>query len=567
MLGVLPQLFRHRVSIRPLAIPLLIALALAPVAFVATCVVSAVRDVAYWDELDTAVQLVVQLDSGIGWREFGERLFAVSNEHRMVTSRLLFATSYWLTGTVDFAVISMVGNASFVALCGLLLYSVETTARRIKLGVVLGLMMFQLQHYENFLWAGASIDHFQVVFLAGAAVLGIANGTRTGLAIAAACALLATFTLAHGIVTWLIGAGMLGRERRFRSLLAWGGFGALALAVFFAGFHLNNAQRFAEISFKGAASIAHYWVSLLGAAPAMGHADYSAWLGAGLLLGMVWLALHGATRREKVVFPLACFAVAALGLIALGRAAESGGVIHSRYYVLSALAWGLGAFMAIERLSHPRRPYAVLASCTPLLVVFNLSANQMFASRADSWIECRDRAALRFKEHGVDGRGVFALYPIPARATQLLNEAEERGVYRMATICEEREFPDAQPSDRITYYVEDVAVTGRSASVGGWAAIPGLRSRRGQIHVILRSEEETHVFTAVSITRPDVATALKNPENALSGFRFTRRRDRLPTGEFQIGFLIKNRGHTEYIMTGHRVRLVGEGKALLASAD
>jgi hypothetical protein len=149
----------------------------------------------------------------------------------------------------------------------------------------------------------------------------------------------------------------------------------------------------------------------------------------------------------------------------------------------------------------------------------------------------------------------------------LLNDAETRGVYRMAPICEERKFDDARESNRITYYVEEMAVSGHSASVGGWAAIPSVPSKRGQIHVVLRSGTEMHVFTAVTLTRPDVAKALNQPYSTLSGFRFARRRDLLPTGEFQVGFLFKNGRKSEYIMTGHRLRLVGDGKALLASAN
>jgi hypothetical protein len=223
--------------------------------------------------------------------------------------------------------------------------------------------------------------------------------------------------------------------------------------------------------------------------------------------------------------------------------------------------------MALEHTSHPQRPYVMLWRCLPLLGVFNVAANHTFAAKADSWLECRDRAAVRFKQHGVDGRGPFTLYPSPARSTRLLNEAEARGIYRMGPICEEREFPDARPSARITYFVDEMAVSDRAAAISGWAAIPGRSSKRGQIHVVLRSEKETHVFTAVTITRPDVAAALQQPECVLAGFRFARRRDRLPTGDFQLGFLIKNGRDTEYIMTAHRLHLVGAGKALLASTD
>ena len=544
-----------------------LVLALVPVALVAARVAEASRDIAYWDEFDTALNLVLQLDRGLGVRDFLGRLFEVSNEHRMVTSRLMFATSYWLSGTVNFAVISWLGNFSLLLLCGLLIWKMATPMRRVRLAVLLAMLLFQLEHYENFLWSGSSIDHFQVVLLAGAAVIGVAAGTRTGLFAGTLCAVLATFTLAHGIVIWGIGLAMLWRARRFRPLGLWGAVGGLAIGGFLLGFHFNTAQRFAEPSLSGVLEIARYWLALLGAVPALGHAAAAPWLGVLLLVALLAIAGRGALRREPIALPLAAYAVAALALIAIGRAAESRGLVHSRYFVLSALAWALVGFMWLERFSHPRRPYAVFVGCLPFLVAFNVAANHTFADRADTWLECRDRAAVRFKQHGVDGRGPFSLYPTPARSTAMLNEAERRGVYRLPTICEEVSFPEAKPSARITYFVEEVAVTGRAAAVGGWAAIPGLPSERGQLHIVLRSPAETHVFTAVTITRPDVAAALHRPDCQLSGFRFARRRDRLPTGDFQIGFLIAHDDGEEYIMTGHKVRLVGEGQALLATAD
>jgi hypothetical protein len=565
MLGVVPSIFARGRFRLPLI--LLVAIALLPAAFITARVISASRDVVYWDEFDTALSLILQLDHGMGWRQVVTRLFEVSNEHRMVTSRLMFATGYWLTGTVDFAVISFTGNVSLLFLCALLIWSVKTIERRLRLGVVLAMVMFQLQHYENFLWSGSSIDHFQVVMLAGVTVVGLARRTRPGLVIAAIGAVLATFTLAHGIIAWVIGAAMLARHRRFAPLAVWCAAGALTATGFLAGFHFNSAHHFTDPSVAGVIVIAHYWLALLGAVPALGHAATAPWMGLVLLLALAWLAVRGTVPRESVAFPLACYAVAALALIAIGRAAEAGEILHSRYYVLGALAWGLTIFMALERQSSARRPYVLLWCCLPLLLAFNVAANRVFAAKADSWLECRDRAALRFKQHGVDGRGPFALHPTPTLSTRLLNEAEKRGIYRMGSICDEREFPDAQPSARITYFVDELAVTERAAAVSGWAAIPGLPSKRGQIHIVLRSAAETHVFTAVTITRPDVAAALHQPGLVLAGFRFARRRDRLPTGDFQVGFLIKHGGDTEYIMTSHRLQLVGEGKALLASAD
>jgi hypothetical protein len=559
--------FYRKLPLRLTALVLTL-IALVPVAFILTRVASAARDIAYWDEFDTALSLLLQLDSGVGFGDLVARLFAVSNEHRMVTSRLMFAVSYWLTGTVDFAVVSWIGNASLVALCVLLVVAVKTPVRRLRLGFVLAMLLFQLEHYENFLWSGSSIDHFQVVLLAGAAVIGLAAHTRTGLLVGALCALLATFTLAHGMVVWPAGALMLWQTRRLAHLKVWCLVGACAAAGFLAGFQLNTAQRFVEPSWAGAWVVAHYWLATLGSVPALGHTGWAPWLGLVLLAALAEIGRRGAVRRESIAFPLACYAVAALALIAAGRAAESGGVVHSRYFVLSALAWALVVFMWLDRVSHPRRPLALLWGCVPVLAAFNIAADQLFTAPTDTWLECRDRAAVRFKQYGVDGRGPFTLHPAPEHATQLLHIAEQRGVYRMGPVCDPVDFPaDAQPSSRIKYFVEEVVVDGRAAAVAGWATIPGLPSERGQVHLVLRSGEETHLFTTVTVTRPDVAAALKDPECALSGFRFARLRDGMPTGEFQIGFLIEHDDGDEFIMTEHRLRLVGEGKALLATAD
>jgi hypothetical protein len=183
-------------------------------------------------------------------------------------------------------------------------------------------------------------------------------------------------------------------------------------------------------------------------------------------------------------------------------------------------------------------------------------------------VECRDRAALRFKQHGRDGRGPFWLNPQPERATALLNEAERRGLYRLPAICEERAFPGAVESGRITYFVDELTADGRCAFVAGWAAIPGELARRGALHLVLCGGGRMHVFTTVTTARPDVVAATQRPEWELCGFRFARRREMLPGGEFQVGFLIvPESGRPEYILTDHRLRLVGPGKALLATAE
>ena len=212
MQGIKPQLFRR---VPPsVATVLLALLALVPVTFIILDVLASARNIVYWDEFDTVLDLLLTLDSGVDFRGFVERIFAINNEHRMITSRLLFAASWWLTGTVDFRVIGAIGNLFLVILCVTLVVSVHTTSRRLRLGVILACLMFSFEHFENLFWSGASIDHFQVVALAVGAFALIARGTRGALIGAGFLAILATFTLAHGMITWAMGAFMLWRAQR-----------------------------------------------------------------------------------------------------------------------------------------------------------------------------------------------------------------------------------------------------------------------------------------------------------------------------------------------------------------
>lgn len=558
-----PAFFRRLVSFELVAL-----LALAPLLYIFQKTEPARRNIVYWDEFDTAIAMLLRIaDKPTAERVVGE-LFAINNEHRMVTSRLLFAANYATTGTVNFDFLNLAGNATLIGLVVLLVVHARTRPRRLIMLLVLAAFYFQLEHYENFMWSGASIDHFQIVLLAAGAFVCVARNTWAGIACGAALATLATFTLAHGVITWAVGGLLLWRARNRRGLLLWGGIALAALVGFLIGFKFNQAQGFVAATPAGAAAVLRYWLTLVGAAPAFGHLDVAPWLGVVLLFVLYRLVRAQALRHEPVAFALLLFALGSLALIAIGRAQLSGGTVFSRYYILSASVWAMAVFILLARYSHPRRPLVPLAWVLPMLLVFNIFANRSFTAAADSWIECRDRAAVRYLQHGVDGKGAFFLHPQPAHSTDLLKRAARSGIYTLPPMCLERPFPvNAKPSKRLTYFVDDLRVTDRSVYVTGWAALRDATSKRHQIHIVLRSDEATHLFTAVSETRPDVAKATQQPGWEVSGFQFTRLRDRLPEGMFQVGFLIDGPDGPEFVMTAHRIDLTGEGKALLATGE
>jgi hypothetical protein len=514
--------------------------------------VAASRNLVYWDEFDTALALLLRLDDGAGWRELWARIFELSNEHRTVTSRVLFAAGYWLTGTVNFHVVGAIGNLFIVGACALLLWQAGTRERRVRLGVLLAFLLFQMGNFENFFWSGASIDHFQVVMLAIGAFIGLVRATRTGFAAAGTLAVLATFTLAHGVVVWPVGAALLGQQRRWTALAAWGGLAALAAAAFFQGFDFNPAHRIESADPLG---VAVYWLALLGAPLAFGATPAAPWCGVGLLAGLGFFAARGALARERTLMATAVFAIVALALIAYGRAALSEGQIASRYLVLGSLAWAVLGFLLVEPVAETPRPYFRLLVALPLLAVFNVAAGVRFARAAEDFLEARDRAALRFKQYGVDGRGQTRLHPIDGHAERVLGAAGRRGIYSLPSLCPEVRIPDRRPSTRMICHLDELMVTEGAISLGGWAMVPGRATKRGEIHVVLESASGTRIFRAITVRRDDVAKAFEEPRWQHCGFRLVVRLDRLPKENFRVGLMIVENGRGEYHFTEERLRL------------
>jgi hypothetical protein len=550
----LPQ--RKPFSAHSFVLILWIVLAAIPAVYIGAKVIAASRNIVFWDEFDTALALILRIDEGADWRELLQRFFVINNEHRTLTSRLLFAASYWLTGTINFHVIGAIGNLFLVGACAILITAVKSTERRIRLGVILAFLMFQLEHFESFFWSGSSIDHFQVVTLAVGAIAALARKSRPSLILAIALGFLATFTLAHGTLVWPVGVCLLAHQRRWNDLAGWCACGVIVGALFLHGFQFNPAHHVSDIGGRSAGKVFGYWLALLGAPLTLGDAGFAPWPGALLLAGLVLVAARGAMEREPVAMFSALFAVGALGMVAFGRSELAGGDINSRYMVLGALAWALLIFILIEFASRPEHPWRPLVAVLPALAVFNVSANLKFAPLVDGFVEVRDRAATSFMQYGEDGRGILRLHPKDHHAAIILKQAAERGIYRLPTVTHPADFPDARVNPEIITHLDELVVNDLAVTAGGWAMISGRESKRGQIYVVLRSANHTLVFSTVTLQRPDVAKAYGEPGWRLSGFRAVIERARLPAEDFVVGVLIANGDQAEYLMTPNQIHLM-----------
>ncbi len=556
---------------RPSALPrgalaTVLVVTLAPVAYMLFRTAGAVRDVAYWDEIDTVLEFLLRYTAAPDAYERLKVLFSLNNEHRMATSRAMLVASHALTGTVNLAVFGAIGAGFVVALAGLLVATAGDAWRRALLALLLGGLLFQLQHFENFFWPGSSLDHFLVVTLAAAVFVALTRRSRGGLALAAVSGTAATFTLAQGLLVWPVAAALLALQGRRRELAVWGACAVLAIGCFFTGFTTNAAHAGTEISGAGLLRVMLFWLQALGAPVALGNATLAPFLGAALLAILATHMRPAVLAREPVALPLALWTVGSLLLISLGRLEVVKGQVHSRYYILSCLSWGLVLFVQLGLWRDPARPALLLWRAAAGIAAFNVAANLTAAHDARSWIICRDSAMERFVEHGRDGQGPFFLHPVPAYTDLMVRRAEEAGIYRMPSLSRPARLGGAKPGTEIAYFIDRIPVTPEQVRIEGWAALPGIPARPGDVRIILQSAQTRLVFTAGPQPRPDVAAVHTAQNWRDSGFRFHLRRSLLPRENFQIGLLLTTPRGPEFVLTAHRVDLTGEGRGVLAGA-
>jgi hypothetical protein len=404
------------------------ALALAPVAFIAWQAVALLRNIPMWDEFETVLKFLVRYESMSSLRDAIGPLFALANEHCMVTSRLIVLALFELTGEANFIHLAVVGNLSVVGVVMLLVRHESNRLVRLLLGALTSLFIFQLQHHENFFSSYASIDHFLVVLLTTATLVWVVRGGVLALWGAGVMSVLAVFTLAHGTAVLAAAALVLALQQRWRHLAGWMA-GSLIIAGLFA-WRLSGAplSLTPPLTLAGLEKMVVYWLSLLGGVPALGNQSLAMLFGVFLLVilgGLTWKASY---RRDPLLWGVAVNAILAALLIAYGRAGSPDvSPLSSRYMVQSAMAWSATLIMLLKLLGSPWRILAWGAALVVVAGSANVAASVRYLPNAREFVQRRIDAARHYDlaQSLVGMRR--PIYPQGREADAILAEAAKTG--------------------------------------------------------------------------------------------------------------------------------------------
>ncbi|HEV2815384.1 MAG TPA: hypothetical protein VGW10_19160 [Solirubrobacteraceae bacterium] len=282
-------------------------------------------------------------------------LYAQHNEHRPVvprTTQILLAQLTDWDIRAELALNFAVALATFVLVALALRRTLERAAFAIA-GVVASIVLFSTSQWESWLW-GWQLEWF----LSSLAAIGacwsltflLERSRPAGLAVGAACAIVASFSLGHGTVVWPVGLALL--VLRGRPWRVWAALGVLTFVAYYAEYIDPPFHPSKTVFLEQPLELARYVVLYVGSP--FGH---TAATGAVAGLGLVATFLAGAAyvvrhRADRALLDRSSFWLAT-GAYALGAAAITGvaRVGHGWQQAGSSRYATVGALFAVSTLA------------------------------------------------------------------------------------------------------------------------------------------------------------------------------------------------------------------------
>jgi hypothetical protein len=336
----------------PILLWLLRLLVVAPLACVTWIAANLLQNIPMWDEFDTVLKFLLDFRAADSLAGALREFFAMANEHCVLTSRLVFVLLYELTGKTNFVHLAIVGNLFMLAtlLVGARGVGGSGGARWLWVAVTT-LLIFQLQHHENLFSSYASIDHFQVVLLTTSSLLLVVRPGWTAQVGAGLLAVLAVFTLAHGVAVLVAGGILLAVQRRWRPLLVW-----IVVALVIVG-------AFSSSAFDGQAGDGRAlgWCRRAAAfclladdarrGAGVGPPALGPRAGAALVTVFALLSWRRCWSAQPFLSGLALTAILGCAFIAYGRSSAADiPPVSSRYMVQSAMAWAAVGVLLVRHI-------------------------------------------------------------------------------------------------------------------------------------------------------------------------------------------------------------------------
>lgn len=532
-------------------------------------------------------------------------LMAQHNEHRIAFPRIIFSVlafaSQWNI------VWELLASLAMAAVTFLLLYKLaeETAKSSIQVyllnyipNFLMGTLIFSLSQYENWLW-GFQLAWFSINLCLVSSIYILYRSRQWKIEylwlIAAIPCFIASFSSAHGLLTWLatipsVFSTRTSSQSRARQLSIWGSLFFLSLSLYLIGYSKPEGHPSLFFLLTNPFAGLNYFLSFIGSSLVLDK-QFAFLIGLSVIIYFVFLTRYFLKPlRSKLIsaspwLSLGLYSLLFAGLTTVGRAGF--GVeqaMASRYRTVTVLfivaTLQLGAIALNTSRRKPGSGGLVTVRPKPgsfvvfkvllgvVLLSFLINSYEVFRDvpriKADRETAKYCLRLVKYMEdipsHPCRGH----LFPSLAFVQNAAPKLEAVGFRQLEHNLEFRELssnPDGLGnSDVIGSRDSDVLIEqGAGIPVQGWAAYPG----RGEVppFILFSYNDQRSFFSLalVNLERPDVAKALGDGRYLRSGWQANLSSGDLPSGETLIRAWVFDPENRRFVeLAGSRVVRLGE---------
>ncbi|WP_265990407.1 hypothetical protein [Larkinella insperata] len=328
---------------------------------------------------NSLLQIIHEIRKDQGWKSNFTQLFRPENDHRIFVPRLISYLDYLLTGHLNFKLFIFVAAVNLVLVTAFIYRLFRRLALPFYYFLPIPFLLFQPQYHEVSIWALTGLQHITLLLLLACCLTLLRKPTALRLGIAVVLATLATFTHGNGILVFATGCFLLLLERKYKSLIPWGVFMALALVFYLSDYTPGSGVRSTiNWAYLPASFVARIGASL-SVFPAVSIGASIAWGSVICLLTLPVLLIRFFTSFKKrplvdsfrnELSAFFCFILLTIGLITVFRA-SSDLVLENRFKIYAALSSLFFYLFLLDGFPKLRKSFLLLFTGFAALIFVN----------------------------------------------------------------------------------------------------------------------------------------------------------------------------------------------------
>lgn len=367
------------------------------------------------DDFDAVLQWLVDFRHASFWEKFS-LLLRQHNEHRILSSRIAYATYYYIFGNINFRSLIIIADLQLMVVAIISISFIRDTLMKYweAASVIWMLLLFDLNTYEIGSIAMYGMQNFGMLMLFMLSLYFLRKGGRWIIA-GASFELLCILSSANGIIgIILINILLIAKRKRDVHAVICTAVMLVAGWLYLIGY--TTIQRLDQNPFSISAAFA-FFIRMLGAPISLSH-DGSLLFGVAMIVLMIWVFPYRRIKDE-CLWPLLCVLLFSIGSMA--SAAMIRGQSNDAQYQTS------------RYLMYPQLVYAVTMAFLLMKVqtafIREVKVAIILGVCYMIWYSNYNFGKAGFERMAARAEGRQYYYPDPTRADMICKEACEDGIY------------------------------------------------------------------------------------------------------------------------------------------